>query len=239
MTFKVLALALPLLATLPDACAQELEKRGLPCVAELCLGDGIAELSKIQWAPSQSAFKINNKAEMTGSVKLSDDKLRQLKNSYPAAGDAAPYLFSNQFDTAALPSLAKVTAACQSNELIGTYGAGGNTPTRVGISLTPSATNPSKHVWTVTTIVREFPTAVTNDDRAEISNQLKARYAKFGAGNAETPAAKAGEGRFFPSGMTRFGFGLSLGRGGDETARMLQHPACNTGAGTTDKVKPG
>lgn len=235
MTFKVLALALPLLAMQPHASAQDLEKNGLPCVAELCLGDGIAELSKIQWAPAQNAFKINNKAEATGSMKLSEDKLRLLKMVYPAAGDAAPYLHSNQFDSAALPALAKVVAACHANELIGTYGAGTSTPTRVGISLTPSATDATKHTWTVTTIVREFPTAVTNDERAEISNQLKARYARFGAGNSETPAARAGEGRFFPSGMTRFGFGLSLGRGANETARMLQHPACVSA--TADKIK--
>lgn len=237
MTFKVFALALPLLAMQPGASAQELEKRGLPCVAELCLGDGIAELSKIQWAPAQNAFKINNKAEATGGMKLSDDKLRHLKSTYPAAGDAAPYLHSNQFDAAALPALARVTAACQSNELIGTYGAGGSTPTRVGISLTPSATDPSKQVWTVTTIVRDFPSAVSNGERGEISKQLTARYAKFGAGNADTPIAKAGEGRFFPSGMTRFGFGLSLGRGADEGARLAQHPAC--AVASADKVKAG
>lgn len=226
MLRKVLALAVPLLFLQPAAFGQELEKRGLPCVAEICLGDGIAELSKIQWTPSQSAFKINNKAETTGSVKLSDDKLRHVKVIFPAAGDAAPYLHANQFDANALPALAQVTTACQSNELIGTYGAGGNAPTRVGISLTPSLADPSKQVWTVTTIVREFPSAVTNEERAEISHYLKRRYWKFGAGNPTTVLAKPGEGRFFPSGMTRFGFGLSLARIDDEAARLQRHPAC-------------
>ncbi len=237
MTFKVLALALPLIALQPQSVAQELEKRGLPCVAEICLGDGIAELSKIQWAPAQNAFKINTKAEATGNLKLSDDQLRMLSLIYPVAGDAAPYLHANQFDSGALPALAKVPAACQSTELIGTYGADGNTPTRIGISLTPSAADPSKQVWTVTTIVREFPTVTTNRGRAEISKQLVARYGKFGAGVSDMPAAKAGEGRFFPSGMTRFGFGLSLGRGGDEPSRLARHPACSGAGG--DKAKAG
>lgn len=210
----------------PAAFGQQLEKRGLPCVAEICLGDGIAELSKIQWIPAQSAYKINNKAETIGTVKLSDDKLRNVKMIFPAAGDAAPYLHANQFDASVLPSLVQVTAACQTNELIGTYGAGGNAPTRVGISLTPSIEDPSKHVWTVTTIVREFPGAVTNEERAEISHYLKQGYRKFGAGNPTTIMAKPGEGRFFPSGATRFGFGLALARIDDEAARMHRHPAC-------------
>jgi hypothetical protein len=238
MSLKVLAVALPLLALHTAAIGQELEKRGLPCVAELCLGDGIAELSKIQWAPAQNAFKINNKAEATGSMKLSDDKMRMLKSSYPGAGpEVAPYLHANQFDAAALPGLAKVAAACHSNELIGTYGAGGSTPTRVGISLMPSLSDPSKQAWTVTTIVREFPSAVTNESRADISNQLKAKYSKFGAGNSDMAMAKAGEGRFFPSGMTRFGFGLSLGRGADEESRMSKSAACTSAA--ADKSKAG
>lgn len=215
--------------------AQELEKKGLPCVAELCLGDGIAELSKIQWAPAQNSFKVNNKVQLTSTRKLSDDDMRALRGTWPVVGEAAPYLYDKQFDNGALPILTRVAAACESNELFGTFGAEGETPTRVGISLTPSLSDPAKQEWIVTTIVREFPTAVSNDDKSMMTKLLNKRYSKFGAGRVDVPPAQVGEGRYFPGGMNRFGFGLSLYRGNDEAQRLKANPACSAG----DKSKVG
>jgi hypothetical protein len=211
---------------------QALEKNGLPCVAELCIGDGITELSKIQWTPAQSSYKVNNKVQLTSEKKLSDDDLRMLKSTYPLAGDAAPFLHEKTFDAAALPLLSRVGVACQVNELTGSYGTGTDTPTRVGISLTPSLSDPTKQSWTVTTITRDFPSAVSNEERAAISKLLTQRYGQFGAGT-RTVDDKPGAGRFFPSGMAKFGFGLSLNRGNDEAARLMTHPAC-----APEKAKP-
>lgn len=227
MLNKLFALALPLLAVQSTCMAQDLEKKGLPCVAELCLGDGLAELSKIQWTPAENAYKINNKVQLTSARKLTDDDIRSLRATWPYSGDAAPYLYDKQFDSNALPALAHVFAACESNELFGTYGGSGDTPTRVGISLTQSLTDPSKQEWTVTTIVRDFPSAKSNDDKSVITKLLNERYAKFGAGRTDVPPAKVGEGRYFPGGMTRFGFGLSLYRGNDEASRLKTNPICH------------
>jgi hypothetical protein len=238
MPFKVLAFALPLLAFQLPCQAQPLEKKGLPCVAEICLGDGIAELSKIQWTPAQNSYKVNNKVQLTGGRKLTDDDLRVLKATYPNAGEAAPFLHDKQFDATALATLARVSTACDTNELFGTFGATSDTPTRVGISLKPVAGDPGKQEWIVTTIVREFPSAVTNDDKGVITKMLNKRYAKFGAGNQNIPEAKPGEGRFFPGGLSRFGFGLSMHRASDEASKMKMHPACG-GVGDSDKVKAG
>ncbi|SHG55420.1 hypothetical protein [Massilia sp. CF038] len=235
MSLKVFAVALPLLALQAPCMAQDLEKKGLPCVAELCLGDGLAELSKIQWAPAQNSFKVNNKFQLTATRKLSDDDLRALRGTWPSAGDAAPYLHDKQFDTGALPLLPKIMAACESNELFGTFGADSDTPTRVGISLTPSLSDPAKQEWIVTTIVREFPSAVSNDDKSMMTKLLNKRYAKFGAGRVDVPPAQVGEGRYFPGGMNRFGFGLSLYRGNDESARLKSNAACSA----MDKPKAG
>jgi hypothetical protein len=226
MPVKVIAVALTLFAAHASSMGQSLEKNGLPCVAELCIGDGITELSKIQWTPAQTSYKVNNKVQLTSDKKLTEDDLRLLKSTYPSAGEAAPFLHERIFDATALPVLSRVVAACQTNELTGTYGAGTDTPTRVGISLTPSLSDPTKQMWTVTTIVRDFPTAVSNDDRAAISKLLTLRYGKFGAGT-RTVDDKPGAGRFFPSGLTKFGFGLSLNRGTDEATRMMMHPSCS------------
>ncbi|UUZ47880.1 hypothetical protein LP420_33130 [Massilia sp. B-10] len=74
-----------------------------------------------------------------------------------------------------------MSTACDSNEIFGTFGGTSDTPTRVGISLTPNLYEPGKQEWTVTTIVRDFPSAVSNDDRSVITKLLNARYGKYGA----------------------------------------------------------
>ena len=234
MSFKVIAVALTLCGVHAVSMGQSLERNGLPCVAELCIGDGLAELAKIQWAPAQSSAKVNNKVQRTIDKKLNEDDMRMLKLTYPEAGEAAPFLHERTFDASALPVLSRVTAACQANELTGTYGAGGETPTRVGISLTPNLAEPGKQVWTVTTITREFPSADTNEERAAITKLLTRRYGQFGAGT-RTVEDKPGAGRFFPSGMAKFGFGLSLNRGSDEAARMMKHPSCSSGDKVTSR----
>ena len=232
MSFKVIAVAITLCAAHAPSIGQDVQKNEMPCVAELCIGDGITELSKIHWKPAQTSYKVNNKVQLTVDKKLTEDDLRILKSTYPTPGDAAPFLHEKMFDATALPLLSRVSAACQTNELTGTYSAGSDTPTRVGISLTPSLTDPSKQLWTVTTIVREFPSAVTNEERAAVTKLLTRRYGKFGAGTRTVPDTP-GSGRFYPSGMQKFGFGLSLNRGTDEAARMLMHPSCSA----ADKAK--
>jgi hypothetical protein len=226
MQFKTIVLALPLLAFGPGAMAQNgIEKNGLPCVTELCLGDGLADLAKIQWVPAQTSFKINNKAQATAERKLADDDLKALKGLFPSATEAAPFLYEKQFDSSALPALSRVTAACDVNELFGLFGSTA-VPTKVGISLMPSLTDPSRQVWTVTSIVREFPDVQTIEQKASVTLMLKQRYSRFGAGTRELPSTKPGDGRFFLGGMSSFGFGLSLVRAPDEDKRLRQHPSC-------------
>ncbi len=226
MSLKVIAVAISLLAVNTSGMASQfMEKNNLPCLVEICIGDGIAELAKVQWTPAQVAYKVNNKTMLMGDYKLNDDEVRHLKAIFPNAGEAAPYLHGRTFDAGALPALSRVPAACQPNELIGTFGMNTETPTRVGISLTPSLTDPTKHTWKVTTIAREYPSVTDNGQRAEITKQLSIRYGKFGAGNKEV-ADKPGEGRFLPGGTARFGFGLSMYRGEEEASRMKLHPAC-------------
>ncbi len=228
MQLKAIALALSLLALHPASVAQPLAKNNLPCVSEICLGDGLPELAKIQWTPATTSFKINNKVQATVDRNLSDDDLRLLKGTYPSVGDAAPFVYEKQFDSSALPALGRVTAACDVNELFGTYGTS-SAPTKVGISLMPTAADPSRQAWTVTSIVREFPSASSIEQKADLTLLLKRSYAKFGAGSRELPPAKPGEGRFFLGGMANFGFGLSLVRATDEGERMKANPACVAG----------
>ncbi len=232
MHLKALALALPLLAMSPASFADTLEKNGLPCLLELCLGDGLPELAKIQWTPAQTSFKINNKVQHTSERKLSEDDLKALKAIYPNAGEAAPFLYEKQFDTSALAALGQVTSACDVNEMFGVFGTNTGAPTKVGISLMPSKTDRKAQAWVVTSIVREFPSATSIEQKANVTTLLKRRYGKYGAGSKELPPAQPGEGRFFLGGMANFGFGLSLVRATDEGTRMKTHPSCGA-----DKTK--
>lgn len=226
MSLKFIALALPLLAVSPVQ-ADELVKNGLPCVEEICLGDGIAELSKLKWNTAQNPIKLGNKAVATASRQLNASDLQSLKQTFPDPGEAGPYIYDKLFDSNALPALARVPAACETNELFGTYISTIGTPTRVGISLTSFPAAPGKQAWTVTTIAREYPTATSNQEKSVITSELNKRYNKFGAGTQHTPDPKPGQGRFIASGMNRFGFALTLFRGNDEEKRLKQHPACS------------
>ena len=50
--------------------AQSYEKKGLPCIAELCIGDGLEELSKIKWDRAKNAFSLMGKPDYVGSRPL-------------------------------------------------------------------------------------------------------------------------------------------------------------------------
>jgi len=231
---KAIILALPVFAA-PHIClAQETVKNGLPCVAEICLGDGIAELSKVQWDRAKNPFSSPQKPLYTASRKTSEGEMKLVQSRFRGElASAAPFLYDNMFDSGALPILSQVIAACEKNELIGTYTTQSGNPTRVGIALTPSQTDTSKQQWTVISIVRTFPAAVSNEQKAQIEAQLTERYHAFGANNRSIKNAKPGEGRFFFINGSPFGFHLSLFRGIDEGNRMKLNPAC----GGTSKVK--
>ena len=236
MHFKALVVALSVIAAHAPCSAQELEKNGMPCIAEICIGDGIAQLSKIQWTPAQNPIKLANKVQLTSAHVLNDDDMRALKAVFPAASEAAPYLHERQFDSNALLGLARITAACQANELVGSFGKDGNTPTKVRISLLPSAASSAQQAWTVTSIVREFPSALSDAERAQINKVLSQKYAKFAGGAGLDDNAKPGQGYYSPSVTAHFGFGLSLSRAIDESARMKLNPAC--GGGQVSAAKP-
>lgn len=226
MSIKAALLFFPFVVVSSLCFSQGLEKNGLPCVAEICLGDGIPELSRIQWDRAKNPFSSPKKPLYTVSRKLSKSEMNMLQSRF--RGDlvqAAPFLADNLFDSVALSSLSRVTAACAKNELIGTYTTPSGNPTRVGIALTPSQSDVSKQRWTVVSIVRSFPSAVSEEQKAEVEAELAKRYYIFGAKNPNIKNAKPGEGRFFPNYGT-FGFNLLLFRGLEEHNRMKLHPAC-------------
>lgn len=213
--------------------AQDLEKDGLPCVAEICVGDGLSELSKIQWDRSKNPFSPPNKPIYTSTRKVSDIEMRNIRKNF--RGDvtkAAAYIGSNVFDSIALPALAKVTAACTPSDLTGTFTSNGGNPTRVTIALIPRSQDNTKQQWTVVSIARNFPKAVTEVQKAEVETELVKRYFKYGAKNPGIKNAKPGEARFWGNFGSDFGFSLTMFQGLEMRDRLNSHPLC----GGTAKV---
>ena len=207
------------------------EKGGLPCVAEICLGDGLAELSKVKLDRSKNPFSSPQKPLYTASRKISDSEKRMAASRFKGdTAGALPFLVDNLFDSTAISGLARVGAACERHELIGTYTTESGLPTRVGISLIPSQSDTSTHRWTVISIVRSFPAAVTNEQKEELQTQLGERYKAFDI--TKTRNAKPGEGRYSKNFSSQFGFNLLMFRGIEEGNRMKMHPSC----GGTNKV---
>lgn len=208
------------------------EKNGLPCVAEICLGDGIAELSKVKWDRSKNPFSSPQKPLYTSERKLSENEKKSVTSTFKGdTATAAPFLADALFDSTALSGLSRVTAACERHQLIGTYATASGIPTRVRISLTPNQTDTSTQHWTVISIVRSFPKAVSNEQKAQLEAQLDERYRSFDI--RKTTNAKPGEGRYAKNYSSQFGFHLSMFRGIDEGNRMKMHPAC----GGTAKIQ--
>ncbi|MFT7722343.1 MAG: hypothetical protein QM788_05880 [Roseateles sp.] len=222
---KALLVTVAMITTPAFSQGATYEKNGLPCVAEICLGDGIPELSKVKWDRSKNPFSSPQKPLYTSAKKVTDGEKRLLASRFKGdTAGALPFLADSLFDSTALAGLARVTAACERHELIGTYTTESGLPTRVGISLIPGQSDTSTQHWTVTSIIRYFPAAVTNAQKTELESQLGERYRAFDI--TKTKNAKPGEGRYSKNFGPSFGFNLLLFRGIEEGNRLKMHTAC-------------
>lgn len=214
--------------------AESYEKNALPCTAELCIGDGLAELGKIKWDRAKAAISLPGKPDYVGSRPLSPSEVSAVKRTY--IGDvtaASPYLAYEAFDGKALPALAGVTTACARTELQGAFTTDGGNPTIVKIALLSDKQDVTILRWTVTSISRDFPAVISNAQRLEVRKQLDKRYGRFDFSRGKQRGVDATynirEGLFLG---LRYGFNLWLRSGPDESERYLQNPVC----GGTQKV---
>lgn len=235
MEFKVLLTAVSLLATTHASFAKEYEKNGLPCVAEICIGDGLSELSKVKWDRAKNSFSLRGQSpQYIDTIKLDDFQMKRIQSRYKGdIGQPAPFLSMSQFDNGSLSALARVTASCESGGFVsaglkGTYITQSGNATEVEVALIPTNSDVTKQLWTVVSITRKFPAAISKEQITEVKTELKQRYSVFSEEHRKYKMPKLGEGQFniHESIGMPFYMALRLYRGNDEDNRLKLHPAC-------------
>jgi len=140
----------------------------MPCVDEICLGDGARSLGRIQWDDVSGA----SARPMTGRQRQKLDAI--YKGRFD---EIASSLAQGKFDQRVLRRLDRVEAACGGNGLTGQFTSAGGNPTRVTLSLLPAASG--QQTWQVTAITRSFPSARNRRQQQEVQQQLDARYGRY------------------------------------------------------------
>lgn len=242
MKYKLLAVVLPLLASAHSSMAQVYEKSGLPCVAEICIGEGLSELAKVKWDRAKNSLSLRGQSpQYIDTIKIDDFQMKRIQSRYKGdIGQSAPFLAMSQYDNGSLSGLSRITASCESGGFVGaglkgTYTTQSGNPTEVEVALIPANSDITKQIWTVISITRKFPAAISKEQITEVKTELKQRYSVFSEEYRKYKMPKLGEAQFnihesigMPFYMT-----LRLYRGNDEDNRLKLHPAC----GGSAKVK--
>jgi hypothetical protein len=189
--------------------AQSVVKNNLPCIAELCLGDGLEELQKIKWDPLRTEpFNlpmIEMPAPTAGPLGFKSIFIGR-------HGKTENYLNARKFDSNSLRGMANVKVACGLNRLVGSFTSINGNPTTVTISLGPNQANSTEQRWVVVEILRKIPNIVTDEQAKEAYARLGSIYKKFNPMEIIDDGAfyQPGLGTFMSSTYPPFAFSLTL-----------------------------
>jgi len=213
--------------------AQPFEKNGMPCVKEICIGDGLTELNGIKWIRAQTALDFAVSAErrkIDGVLNTYADQPVPKSPTYPPRDfsflkgnvqdirKAYSYLYSARFDSGALPLIAKIEVACEGASLFGRFDSESGFPTVVNIEMIPAIDGLSQK-WQVTEITRFFPSNATREQYGELNRSFYTTYADFPTGgNAKGAYARLNENK----GLL-YGYGL---KDRANHSQFLKHPLC-------------
>jgi hypothetical protein len=218
-----MALGAMLLAAAAVA-AQPVEKNGLPCVVEVCLGDGLEVLSGIDWQPALSPRGSAAKPLLVRDRPLETADRSSVARQYRGVPDAAAiWLADRRFDREGLRALAGVKAACAEHWAEGSYVSSGGNPTTVMIKRLPDGAGGQR--WTVVSIRRQVAGAVTTEQRREAEAALKERYAAFDMMRRPRPATSQ-RAWFQITSATQWGFMLTMGSDPQLSEQLRSHAAC-------------
>ena len=205
--------------------AAEYEKNGFPCVNDLCIGDGLAELSALKFTP----VVFSPKGQLDGSASFDDLTPDAVKYNY--RGDYSKVmknLMKRRFDLTTLKALPHITASCSITGpigLVGTYVSKDGNKTKVTIGLGPDmSTTSSEQSWRVIKIARTYPRPSSVNQEKEINAALEARYHDMVLKNPNRPDGKR---VFYTHAANTLEFDLSFPNNAGD--RMIANPQCSDG----------
>lgn len=151
-------------------------KASNPCVAEVCIGDGLKKLSNINWIEGAGVWKnINLEIQHSQEYELRALEQKFQGNVIPAA----EYIKFKSFNKLALPKLEKITASCEYTPLLGRFISNSGNMTDVEIALLPVVGEPSSQQWKVLRITRHLNTIVTQEQGTDAVKILSERYREY------------------------------------------------------------
>lgn len=197
--------------------ADEYVKNGLPCVKEICVGDGLDELSKVNWDKS----KLWKNPQYTKYVveRFNDNYRGNLKKS-------KDYIVQNTFDSTGLKYFSDVKASCLHDlNPVGTYTSKDGNQTKVTIGLVPDSKelDSLEQKWTVVWISRHY-LVKSDQQRSEIYEANKERYKSL----TEAPGSGFNRSDFHAGKLE-----LSM----NQRPNIIEHKRLNPLCGGSEKVK--
>ena len=151
---------------------------GLPCVPEVCLGDGMRRLSAVRWNKAKGGSLFDPTVSYATDLNVSEAQVKAIGRVFKGNTSAAvPYLIARTFDGDALAPLSAVTVGCAADKLYGQYTTTDGDPTTVGIALLPKGSEFQE--WVVVEITREIPAALSLEEMNAVRQELRSRYARW------------------------------------------------------------
>lgn len=150
----------------------------MPCVKEVCIGDGLDKLRSIKFQPVNTS-----RVE-----KLSKRKRADRVEKYGGFKDTQPpdFLILAEFDENALDDIAKIKAACSPlNELNGIYISESGHKTNIHLALWPDKSGNME--WLVKGIGRAYKGLQSRGEADQLIQDLREKYAKWDTGKVGQP----------------------------------------------------
>jgi len=204
---------------------------GMPCLKEVCVGDDVLSLKGIHWENVIGTFDkkpIKNKKPDQWKIDAVNGTLRGDKG---AISRLAPYWGSgwkNDIDAYALQQLRKVRAFCEPVTFSLRYRSESGYITSLLVEPVP-AESIKEHRLLVTTIIREYPSGLSEMQYEQLANEIKGKYMAVNdraQSERDSPSAHLG---FSPSGASALT--LSIGTPSnlyrDRKNIVKMHPECD------------
>lgn len=211
--------------------AQPYNRNGWPCVNEICVGDGLAELARVKWEKIKpreySKSKVFRDSEIATGEAVS--RLHLVDVRAPAAAMKVMHFYSlaaMRFDAGVLAALPDVRA-CGPLAMFATFYTDSGLRTEVTIQLIPTPDGQQQD-WRVVKILRYWPSDLGKDQRAELESLLSKAYADFLNRSVTTPTSVDVLGSYLALEWSRYhpsGQGLSSIANRDQHLKL---PGCIT-----------